>query len=242
MRPESLRLLLLSSALLLSACAASSRPSAPDAGASTEPLPAADAGAPPTDPPASPDAGTGPGASVTPSSRNHLRVKNPEQLLAHFAAALSLPPGEVCNELGQYSCPGQVHTVALGGVEPYGLGLYGALPVTGVTTPIVLDRMAWMACGRRVSLDLSQPGQAVLFKDLALDARGQLTDPGGAPVRAALTALYQRALLRDPTEAELETLSGLVPELATLGGPSPGRDWMVAACFTVLSSAESVFF
>lgn len=230
MRPDSLRLLLLSSACLLSACTASSRPSDPDAGT------------PPTDPPPVQDAGTGPAANVTPSSRNHLRAKNPEQLLAHFSAALSLPPGEVCNELGQYSCTGQVHTVALGGIEPYGIGLYEALPVTGVTTPIILDRMALMACGRRVSLDLSQPAQAVLFKDLPLDARGRLTERDGASVRAALTGLYQRTLLRDPTEAELGTLSGLATELETLGGPTPGRDWMVASCFAVLSSAESVFF
>ncbi|ATB43454.1 hypothetical protein CYFUS_008934 [Cystobacter fuscus] len=224
MRPDFLRVLLLSSACVLSACPSPS-PSGPDAG---------------TPPPA--DAGTGSSGDVAPSSRNNLRIMNPEQLTAHFASALSLPPEQVCNELGQYSCASHAHTVALGGVEPFGVGLYEPLKTTGATTPNVIDRMALAACARRVSLELTTPGEALLFKGIELDARGRLTHREGAPVRDAIASLYQRALLRKPTRTEVDTLSQLATRVESMGSQTPGRDWMTLACFTVLSSAESVFF
>ncbi|OJH39109.1 hypothetical protein [Cystobacter ferrugineus] len=223
MRPDFLRVLVLSSACVLSACPAPA-PSGPDAGT----------------PP--PDAGTGSSGEVAPSSRNNLRFKNPEQLTAHFASALSLPPEQVCNELGQYPCTTYVHTVALGGVEPYGVGLYEPLTSSGVTTPIVIDRVALAACVRRVSLDIATPGETSVFKGIELDAQGRLANREGAPVRDAITSLYQRALLRDPTDTEVGTLSQLATELESKGTQTPGRDWMIASCFVVLSSAESVFF
>ncbi|QRN95807.1 hypothetical protein JRI60_43315 [Archangium violaceum] len=224
MRPDFLRVLLLSSACVFSACSSSS-PSGPDAG---------------TPPPA--DAGTGSSGEVASSSRDNLRFMNPEQLTAHFASALSLPPEQVCNELGQYPCTTYVHNVALGGVEPYGVGLYEPLTSTGVTTPVAIDRLSLAACARRVSLDVTSPGEAVLFKGLELDAQGRLANREGAPVRDALTALYQRVLLREPTENEVGTLSQLATQLESKGSQTPGRDWMIATCFAVLSSAESVFF
>jgi hypothetical protein len=179
---------------------------------------------------------------VAPSSRNNLRFKNPEQLTAHFAAALSLPPEQVCNELGLYPCTTYVHSVALGGVEPYGVGLYEPLTSTGVTTPIAIDRVALAACVQRVSLDLATPGETSVFKGLELDAQGRLANREGAPVRDAITSLYQRVLLRDPTETEVGALSRLATEIESKGTQTPGRDWMIASCFAVLSSAESVFF
>ncbi|WNG36993.1 hypothetical protein F0U61_27415 [Archangium violaceum] len=224
MRPDFLRVFLLSSACVLSACPSSS-PSVPDAG---------------TPPPV--DAGTGSNGEVTRSSRNNLRFKNPEQLTAHFASAMSLPPEQVCNELGKYACTTDVHNVVLNGVDPYVVGLFEPLKVTGATTPNVIDRVALAACARRVSLDVTTPGEAVLFKGLELDAQGRLTHRDGAPVREAITSLYQRTLLRDPSEAEVGALSQLVTQIEASGSQTPGRDWMTASCFAVLSSAESIFF
>ena len=223
MRPDFLRVLLLSSACVLSACPAPS-PSEPDAGT----------------PPA--DAGTGSSGEVAHSSRNNLRTLNPEQLTAHFAAALSLPPEQVCNELGKYACTTNVHNVVLGGVDPYVVGLYEPLKVTGATTPNVIDRVALAACARRVSLDIHTPGEAVLFKDVELDARGSLANREGAPFRDALTSLYQRTLSRTPTETEVNALSRLATQIEASDSQTPGRDWMTASCFAVLSSAESIFF
>ncbi|HEY0096098.1 MAG TPA: hypothetical protein VGB96_17350 [Archangium sp.] len=200
------------------------------------------AGPAPAPAPSGPDAGTGSTGEVAPSSRNNLRFKNPEQLTAHFASALSLPAEQVCNELGQYPCTTYVHNVALGGVEPYGVGLYEPLTSSGVTTPIVIDRVALAACVRRVSLDLATPGEASVFKGIELDAQGRLAHREGAPVRDAITSLYQRALVRNPTENEVGTLTHMATEIESKGSQTPGRDWMTASCFAVLSSAESVFF
>lgn len=226
MRPESLRLGLLASAWLLTAC-------------SQQPIArVVDAGTPPVEGPAD----AGPSGPVARSTRNNLRFKGPERLTLDFAAALSLPADQVCKELGQYPCATSVHNVTLGGVDPYGNGLYEPLPTTGVTTPIAVDRVALAACARRVSLDVGAPSSAVIFRGLTLDAQGRLVSREGPPVKDAITALYQRGLLRDPTAAEVDALVQLAADVEASGSPRPGRDWMTAACFAVLSSAESVFF
>ncbi len=222
MRLDSLRVLLLSAACVLTACP-SSTPSKEDAG---------------TPPPA--DAGTS--ENVARSSRNNLRFKGPERLTNDFAVALSLPPEQVCKELGQYPCTTSVHNVALGGVDPYGLGFYEPLPFTGATTPIAVDRVALAACIQRVTLDVTTPADAVIFGGLELDAQGRLANREAPAVKDAITALYQRALLRDPTQAEVDTLSQLATDIEGTSSQTPGRDWMKAACFTVLTSAESIFF
>jgi hypothetical protein len=194
----------------------------------------------PSPTPSKDDAGTP--ENVARSSRNNLRFKGPERLTLDFAVALSLPPEQVCNELGQYPCTTSVHTVTLGGVDPYGLGFYEPLPSTGATTPIAVDRVALAACIRRVTLDVTTPADAVIFGGIALEAQGRLANRDAPPVKNAITALYQRALLRDPTQAEVDTLLQLATDIEGSSSQTPGRDWMKAACFAVLSSAESVFF
>lgn len=197
-----------------------------------------DAGTPP--PGTEPD--SGPPPVVSKSTRNNLRFKGPERLTADYAAALELPPDQLCNELGQYSCAESVHTVTLGGVDPYQSGFYEPLPFTGVTTPIAVDRMALAGCSRRVALDVATPSQAVLFQDVTLDAQGRLVDREGTAVRAAINVLYQRGLQRDAQAAELDSWVQLAADIESSISPQPGRDWMTAVCFAVLSSAESVFF
>jgi hypothetical protein len=82
----------------------------------------------------------------------------------------------------------------------------------------------------------------VIFGGIELDAQGRLANREGTPVKNAITALYQRALLRDPMESEVDALLQLATDIETSSSQTPGRDWMKAACFVVLSSAESVFF
>ncbi|QDF05132.1 hypothetical protein [Myxococcus xanthus] len=186
------------------------------------------------------DAGTP--VAVARSTRNNLRFKGPERLTTDFAAALELPPSGLCNELGQYPCATFVHTVTLGGVDPYRSGFYEPLPVTGVTSPIAVERMALAGCTQRVALDVSAPTAAVIFKGVGLDAQGRLEDRSGPPVRAAIHALYQRGLQRDAEAAEVNAWIQLAADIESSGSTRPGRDWMTAVCFAVLSSAESVFF
>lgn len=175
------------------------------------------------------------------TARGNLRFKGPERLNADLAAALELPQEGVCTELGLYQCTALVHNVALGGVDPYGTGLYEASGVTGVTTPIVVERVVWSACGRRVDADLARPGDAVVFRGVQL-AGARLASPEGAEVRAAIAQLTQRALQRDPTEEEVARYLRLAREIEQSGDATPARSFLAAACFAAFSSEEAVFY
>ncbi len=140
---------------------------------------------------------------VAKSTRGNLRFKGPERLNTDLAAALELTPDAVCTELGQYQCTAAVHTVALGGVDPYGTGLYEPSGVTSLTTPLVVDRVVWSACSKRVDTDLGTPASAVIFRNLPLSG-AKLANPDGDEVRAAVTELTQRGLQRDPTASEVD--------------------------------------
>ncbi|MBM7116314.1 hypothetical protein [Archangium primigenium] len=235
MRRDPLRVMCLSALCVLTACS-SARP--PEDGAGPPPLPDTGTPTPETPPPPTPP----PGGGVARSTRNNPRFKGAERLANDFAAALSLPVAQLCNELGQYPCTSFVHTVTLGGVDPYEGSLYEPLSASGVTTPIAVDRVALTACVQRVSRDVATPSAAVIFKDIALDARGRLAEREGPAVRDAVTALYQRGLLRDPSDAERTALLQLATDIEGTGSTTPGQDWMKAACFVVLSSTESIFF
>lgn len=180
-------------------------------------------------------------AGYAKSARGNLRFKGPERLTFDYSVALSIPFDQVCNELGQYACSFVVHPVALGGVDPYGKGLFEAPPVTGATTPVVVERVALSACVKRVTLDLATPASAVVFKSLPVTA-GKLSNPSGPEVRLAITELAQRGWLRDPTGAEIALLLQLNTDIEATGVAEPAKTWMQAACFAVLSSAESVFY
>ena len=175
------------------------------------------------------------------SAKGNLRFKGNERLTIDYAVALGIPFLEVCNELGQYSCSFLVHPVALGGVDPYGKGLFEPPSVTGATTPLVVERVALSACVKRVNLDLATPASALVFKAMPITA-GRLSNPQAPEVRLALTELAQRAWLRDPTDAELALLVQLYPDLEATGVAEPAKVWMQAACFAAFSSAESVFY
>lgn len=187
--------------------------------------------------------GTGGGtadAGYTKSAKGNVRFKGDLRTYIDFAVGLGLPLDQVCKELGQYDCL-FVHTVALQGVDPYGKGLFEPLPVTGSTTPVVVERLAMSACLRRVELDLGTPASAVVFKNLAL-TNGRLANPQSPEVRLAITELAQRAWLRVPTEAEVQHFLQLNTDIEALGGTDPGTQWMQAACFTAFTTEESVFY
>lgn len=175
------------------------------------------------------------------SAKGNLRFKGNERLTFDYSVALGIPFDQLCNELGQYPCTFTVHTVALGGVDPYGPGLFEGAQVTGSTTPIVVDRVALASCVKRVTLDLATPASAVVFKSIPVTA-GKLTNPQGPEVRLALTELAQRGWLRDPTEAEFTHLIQLNTDIEATTVTDPATAWMKAACFAVFSSAESVFY
>ncbi|MBK7863568.1 MAG: hypothetical protein IPJ65_34180 [Archangiaceae bacterium] len=162
------------------------------------------------------------------------------RLTADYAQALSIPIDQLCKELGQYPCS-LVHQVALGGTDPYGVGLYEPLPFTGMATPIVTERLALNACQQRATADVAAGSSAVLWKGVQPDGAGKL-DVNAPAVTAALDLLYRRALLRHPTEAELGHLKALYADIEASGKPSPGASWMVLSCFAVLTTTEALFY
>ena len=198
----------------------------------------------PSDDAERPDAGEVPDAGepvFAASAKGRVRFKGAERLRNDLAQALELDPAEVCQELGQYDCVDFVHTVALGGVEPYELGVVEPLDETTATTPLAVERVALAACVRRVDRDLSGDVDAVLFGGLPLDG-DRLRSVDDPAVAEAIARLYRRALLREPTEAEQQHLRRSYTELEGDNEPRPARDWAVLTCFSVLTSLEGLFY
>jgi len=173
------------------------------------------------------------GFPKSPTAR--VKFKGADRLRNEFARILDIPAAEVCTEFGLYSCTDLVHKVALGGVEPYGLGLNEPLPFTTATTPLAVDRLALFACRTRVDQDLAVPGSAVIYS-------GTLSSADGDGVTGAITTLYERALLRLPKEAEVEELRQLHRDIGALGGATVERDWAIASCFAVTTTMEQLFY
>jgi hypothetical protein len=185
------------------------------------------------------DAGTPPPFAI--SGKGVVRFKRNIRLTTDFAVAMELPLATVCQELGQYSCTLTVHPLAVGGTDPFSSGLYEPLPYTGATSPLVIDRIALSACSQRVELDLADPPNARIYRELAIDADGRL-NPDQPGVGHAIETLYQRALLRPPTAGELAHLRALYRDIEATGKPAPAKSWAVVSCFAVMSSIESVFY
>ncbi len=183
-----------------------------------------------------------PDTNVAKSSKAVLRFKGPERLENDIAQALGLDPAKVCAELGLYSCTSVVHTVSLGGVEPYASGVYDTPPFTGVSASSAVDRVTLSACRQRVEADLTTPAEALIFKDIELTPAGAVKDINSTPVRNALDMLYQRVLLRKPRQSEVQLLKALAPDIEALGGARAGADWMLMTCFATLSSTESILY
>jgi hypothetical protein len=183
----------------------------------------------------------GGGDSFAISTKGQVRFKRSERLANDLGQALGLPAASVCFELGQYPCTSVVHPLTLGGVDAYTLGMYEPIPLTGLTTPIVTDRVALAGCIERVNSDLLFADSALIFKGLIPDASGKL-NVESAEAKRAIDTLYKRALLRPPTAAEVGHLQQLYTDIVATHKPEPGKAWMQLSCFVVLTSVESVFY
>ncbi len=169
------------------------------------------------------------------SNKARVKFKGNDRLRNEFARMLDLDPAVVCTELGLYSCTHVVHQVALGGSEPYGLGLNEPLPFTTITSPLAVERLALSACRTRVDLDLATPSTAFIYK-------GALGDAESDEVAAAIDLLYKQALIRPPNEDELEGLRQLHRDVGKLGGGDTVRDWAIGSCFAVSTTMEQLFY
>ena len=185
--------------------------------------------------------GSGGGSSFAASAKANVRFKRNVRMTIDYAVALSLPLDQVCKELGLYQCTTAVHPLALGGVDPYGIGLYEPLPFTGLASPIVADRVALSACTLRVQGDLAAPSSAVIFKGLTPDAMGKI-NIDAPEVRTAIETLYKRAVLRLPTDTEVGHLQQLYRDIDATGKPGPATQWMQLSCFAVMTTVEALFY
>jgi hypothetical protein len=176
------------------------------------------------------------------SGKATLRFKRSERLRNDFAQALGLDPAQLCLELGKYSCTDTVHTIALGGVEPYVLGIREPLATTTKTTPMAVERVAFAGCEQRVAQDLMTPDSAVIFKGLTIDADGAIPDIDAPEIASIIDTLYQRMLLRSARPSEIEQLKQLYRDVLATNEPGPARDWAMLACFSVLTTMESLFY
>lgn len=172
------------------------------------------------------------------SDKARVRWKGEPILRSELASALALPVADLCKELGTFDCF-SVHRVALGGVEPYTLGINEPFPDTAVTAPLAIERVALSGCRTRVDLDFGQPASAVIFKDLPGTT---LPDVNAPEVKAAIGRLYARFTARAANAEEERALLGLYADVTAANEPRPARAWAILSCFAVATSIESLFY
>lgn len=168
------------------------------------------------------------------STKNRVAWKRHRAFESDLLAGLALEKQELCNELGLYSCIDFVHTVPLGGNEPFAKSQYEPLPSPTVTTPIAVDRVALSGCTARVDKDAAGP--AVVFVGLDL-AAGSVDEEDAA---AAVDALGPRLLSRRLTPDEVAAFADL--RVDDDGADVSARDFAIVSCFAVATLSENLFY
>jgi len=192
----------------------------------------------------SPDASTGNDDAAVivtgPARSDKARVhfKGQTILASQMAQALGLPAAQVYQELGRYDAF-TVHRIALGGVEPYTLGINDPFPDTSATGPLAIERIALGGCKGRVDADLGTPASAVIFTGIGPDT---LADINAAEPRQAIDKLYARFLSRRASDAEARVLLDLYADVTAANEPRPARAWAILSCFAVATSLEALFY
>lgn len=173
--------------------------------------------------------------AVVKSTKNRVKFKGGERIVADLAQALDLPKEDVCKELGTYDCQGVVHTISLGGVEPYRQTIYQPLKDRSMGSVNAVDRVMLSGCEVRASRDFGSPAAATLFKEITAGATHEA-------VAAVGRRLYQRILRRDPSAGELEGLRAFYDDLASTEGADAPRRFATLACFAVSTTEEALFY
>ena len=168
----------------------------------------------------------------SPSARPRVKFKTAERYAADLSTALELPRESLCTELEDFDCV-DVHRIALGEVDAFGLRLFEPLENMPLTAPIAVDRIGLTACGERAALDFASPGQAVSFVEVASG------DDSQASRDAVVRRLYLQLLLREATDREVEQVGNMHDEL-----PEADRTqtWAQMACFAIATSTEALFY
>ncbi|MFK8004654.1 MAG: hypothetical protein AB8H86_34115 [Polyangiales bacterium] len=128
--------------------------------------------------------------------------------------------------------PQGVHVFSLGGNEPF-LGRFSPLPEPSLLTPLVLDRVALLACGERVERDSAGTPQVFRSLDLSLT---QVT-PATPGMREMVEDLYRRLLARDATPEEVD----IVLTVAESQPPPSAQEAARLTCFIIATTTEELF-
>ena len=161
------------------------------------------------------------------SRKAQLKRKDGARLVRDLVQALEVPRADVCRELGTFDCAADAHRIVLGGVEPYVLRIDEPLPLTPVTAPIAVDRVALSACGARAKADFASR-TPVVFGALVRGAENARAE--------VVRELYDRLLGRDPDAHELKLLEDFGAEV------SGAEDYATLACFTIATTSEFLFY
>lgn len=174
-------------------------------------------------------------AEATPPASESLQWKRVAALTADLSIALELADDALCNEVDAVRCR-DVHGVALGGNDPFGIAQYEPVATPLATTPAAVDRVVLTACENAAARDASETPRVFT----ALPPTDEPVDAGDARVDAQIEALYRRLLARDAEAPEV----AIVRELATdpTGAPRTARELDVLACFAIGTTSEFVLF
>ena len=110
------------------------------------------------------------------SGKKSVGWKRYQAISSTLSSALSLPEGDLCDELDKYSCIDDVHLTFFGGNEPFDLAQYSQLPDPAILTSLSLDRVVLSACTKRIEQD--RAGPANVFTNFPLDS----TTPSDAQI------------------------------------------------------------
>jgi hypothetical protein len=152
-----------------------------------------------------------------------------------LAQALSLPPDQLCFELGTYSCTDLVHNFSLGGRDPFARAQYTSMEKPSQLTPAAFERTLLQSCIQRIKKDGSDPA---VFRFYALNR--SLSETSDELITQQIQELYRRFYQRAASPAELATALKLADR--TRFGSVPMDQWSQALCLAVGSQWANLFF
>ena len=170
-----------------------------------------------------------------------MSVSRVHRIKGDWSKALALPSEDLCRELGQHDCFDFVHTIMLGGIDPYESYLRGEREASPSMRRLWWSELHWLPAERVMTVTWRGERYRCLVPKYRINV-DRRNCRHRKRVRAYINRLYNRALLRMPTERAL-ALKGFYETLTTIpGAESHARDWGVLTCFMVLTSTENLFY
>jgi hypothetical protein len=177
-----------------------------------------------------------PGAHYATSQGNTMMWKRYAAIEADLMRALELKRDEVCKELGDRSCTRDIHTIALGGNDPFRSGINRPSSEPSGTTSVAVDRVVLSACSARARADKAAPAKVFT----ALDLGGTAPSPDAPGVEVTIRDLYRRLLARDPRAHETDIVRELLNPVEQ-DTPQSAEEFATLACYVIGSSLEFLF-